>query len=293
MTQAPVDEADPLSDAESAAVVSGLERQADRVETPCAEGSVVWRIWGRGRPIVLGHGSQGTWTHWIRNIEALAREYRVIAPDFPGHGDSGMPETRDHAGLTQALVAGLGRILAPGESADFVGFSFGGVQFSHLAARHPDFVRRLVLIGVGGLDTPLGDIDLTGVSGLRGEARKAAHRHNLLGLMLHRPESADALALHLAEANLRKTRFRHPDYQVMPDWVLRSLPDVGAQVDALWGEADRAHPDPDLQAAALRAFKPDLEMRAIPDAGHWAMYENPEAFDAALLDMLRQPLRAR
>ena len=263
MTQAPVDEADPLSDAESAAVVSGLERQADRVETPCAEGSVVWRIWGRGRPIVLGHG------------------------------DSGMPETRDHAGLTQALVAGLGRILAPGESADFVGFSFGGVQFSHLAARHPDFVRRLVLIGVGGLDTPLGDIDLTGVSGLRGEARKAAHRHNLLGLMLHRPESADALALHLAEANLRKTRFRHPDYQVMPDWVLRSLPDVGAQVDALWGEADRAHPDPDLQAAALRAFKPDLEMRAIPDAGHWAMYENPEAFDAALLDMLRQPLRAR
>jgi len=52
---------------------------------------MVWHEWGEGPTVVLLHGGYGSWTHWIRNIDALAAEHRVIAADLPGLGDSAMP----------------------------------------------------------------------------------------------------------------------------------------------------------------------------------------------------------
>ena len=46
------------------------------------------RCWGRGAPLVLLHGGMGSWTHWGRNIGALARKFTVITLDMPGYGDS-------------------------------------------------------------------------------------------------------------------------------------------------------------------------------------------------------------
>ena len=125
---------------------------------------------------------------------------------------------------------------------------------------------------------------------LVGEERKARLKANLLGLMLHHPGSVDEPALHLLVANARNTRWVQVDL-VLPDRLAAILPQVPAQVDAIWGEFDRPHPDPALQEAVIRRSHPDCDFRVIADAGHWAMYERPEAFDAALLDMLRQPLR--
>src|SRR3546814_1155899 len=56
--------------------------QAEVRTTPCGDGQMVWRLWGEGPPLVLLHGGSGSWTHWFRNIPALARRYRVIAADL-------------------------------------------------------------------------------------------------------------------------------------------------------------------------------------------------------------------
>lgn len=274
-----------------AALVAGFEARARRVDTPCAGGTLAWRVWGQGEPLVVGHGAQGAWSHWIRNIDRLSAERMLIAVDMPGHGDSAMPEPLDHRGISAALAAGLREILGAGRKADLAGFSFGGCAFAHFAAWYPELVRRLVIIGTGGLDTPHGHVNLGRVAGLQGEERKAMLRSNLLGLMLHHPDSADELAQHLLVVNARKARLVVPDL-VIPDRLLRILPEVTVQVDAIWGEFDRPHPDPAVQEAVIRRTHPDCDFRVIAGAGHWAMYERPEAFDAALLDMLRQPLRA-
>jgi pimeloyl-ACP methyl ester carboxylesterase len=99
------------------------------------------------------------------------------------------------------------------------------------------------------------------------------------------------LAQHLLVTNARKARLQVPDL-VIPDRLLRILPEIKVPVDAIWGEFDRPHPDPAVQEAVLRRFQPDLDFRVIADAGHWAMYERPEQFDAALLAMLARPPRA-
>ena len=61
--------------ASPADIVARLASQARVVRTPCGDGNMVWRVWGRGEPLVLFHGGSGSWTHWIRNIPELARHY--------------------------------------------------------------------------------------------------------------------------------------------------------------------------------------------------------------------------
>ena len=80
------------------ALVAGIAVEADRIETPCGDGAMVWRCWGGGPPLVLLHGGYGSWMHWIRNVLPLSRQFRVIAPDLPGHGQEFIPLARSCAG---------------------------------------------------------------------------------------------------------------------------------------------------------------------------------------------------
>lgn len=282
------------SNADPGAFLAAMEARATRVETPCGTGTMVWRIWGEegsGPPLVLAHGAQGSWTHWVRNIERLSRHRRLIVADLPGHGDSAMPATPDQEGIAAALAEGLELVLGRDAlPADLCGFSFGGVAFAHLAAFHPRIVRRLVIVGCGGLDTPMGHPRLGRISGLAGAARRAALKDNLLGQMLHHPDSADDLAIHMLLPTAKAARMQVASL-VMPDRLLRILPRVGVPVDAIWGECDLPHPDPAVQEAALRSVHPEAVFRVIAQAGHWAMYERPEAFETALLEILATPLR--
>ncbi len=273
---------------ETPAEVNRLESLARRVETPCGDGVMVWRIWGEGEPLVLGHGAQGSWHHWLRNIEALSSKRMVIAPDLPGHGDSDAPETPGQAGISRALAVGLKEILGERLPVDLVGFSFGGVAFAFLAALHPEVAKRVILVGCGGLDTPHGHVDLKSARGLKGDERRAVLKHNLLNLMLQHEESADDFALWQLEANARRAKIDVPQI-VLPDKLCFILRDVTVPVDAIWGELDRPHPDPAVQEEVLRRFKPNADFRVIEGAGHWAMYERAEQFNATLLDMLANP----
>jgi pimeloyl-ACP methyl ester carboxylesterase len=273
-----------------AAALAAFEARARRFETPCGAGSLVWRSWGSGPAALLAHGSHGGWSHWIRNIEALARIRTLWVPDLPGYGESASAPREDHAAIAAALASGLRQLTPAGLPLDLIGFSFGGVVGAYLAVLYPELVRRLILVGTGGLDTPMGRIEMRRLRGLEGDARRAAHRANLLALMLHDPGSVDELALHMHEVNGARARL-DPSALVLPDKLLEALPRLTVQLDALWGEFDRPHPDPAVQAAALRRFQPQLDFRVISGAGHWAMYERPEAFNRALIELLGRSLR--
>jgi len=283
-----MNDAHRTADAEAPAVVADFERRARRFQTPCGDGFLIWRAWGSGPPVLLTHGAQGAWSHWIRNIDALARNRTVWAPDLPGYGESTMPPRAAQAAIAEVLATGLLELLAPELPLDIVGFSFGGVVAAHLAALHPELVRRVILVGCGGLDTPVGEIDLRRVRGLEGEERRAAHRANLLGLMLHHPASVDELALHLQVTNGSRARLNAAPL-VMPDKLLEALPQVSARLDAIWGAHDRPHPPVD-QEKVLHSIHPDLDFRVIAGAGHWVMYEKPVEFNHTVLELLARPL---
>lgn len=269
-------------------IVAALEESGRQVTTVSRAGRLVWRFWGSGPPVVLAHGAQGSWTHWIRNIEALASTRTVIAVDLPGHGDSGLPACANHRTFVMSLRIGLRQLLGEHSRVDLVGFSFGAVALAHFATVYPDLVRSLVLVGAPGLGTPPGEIVRTSVRGLVGEERQAALKANLLGLMLHNPAAVDDLALHIAESGGRSCRLSSEARaeMVLPDKLIQALPLIKSRVQAIWGEHDRPLPRPDLQERAIRLHHPHLDFQTVADAGHWVMYERPAQFNAVLLKLL-------
>ena len=274
-------------------IVADFERRARRCETPCGDGTLVWRAWGTGAPLLLLHGAQGSWAHWIRNIDYLAGFRQVWAPDLPGFGESAPPpRAGDGTSFAEAIATGLRQLVEKDLPIDVVGFSMGGVLGGHLAAIAPEIVRRLILVNVGGLGTPHGHISMVPLRGLEGEARLAARRANLLGLMIHEPDNVDDLALFIQTRSPTRVKIDAAQI-VLPDKLLQALAHVPGQVDAIWSEHDRPHPDPELHRSVLSRIQPDIDFRVIPGVGHWSMYEGAETFNPMLHAMLDQPLRTR
>ena len=60
-------------------LVRELADRSELLTTPCGSGSLAWRRWGEGVPIVLAHGGSGSWTHWIKTIPELAKRFTVYA----------------------------------------------------------------------------------------------------------------------------------------------------------------------------------------------------------------------
>jgi pimeloyl-ACP methyl ester carboxylesterase len=107
--------------------------------------NLYYEIHGAGRPLVLLHGGLGSGAMFGPVLAQLAEHHRVIAPDLQGHGrtaDIDRPiEVRLMADDIAALIVHLGL-----EKPDVVGYSVGGGVALQLAARHPEKVRRLVVV---------------------------------------------------------------------------------------------------------------------------------------------------
>jgi pimeloyl-ACP methyl ester carboxylesterase len=112
--------------------------------------SVSYRQAGEGPALLLIHGMAGTSEGWDAVIGPLARRHTVIAPDFPGHGES-EPGGGDYS--LGGLASGLRDLLAVlgHDRATLVGHSLGGGVAMQFTYQFPEAVERLALISSGGL----------------------------------------------------------------------------------------------------------------------------------------------
>ncbi len=97
-------------------------------------------------PVVLVHGLSATNASMLPLIPALSREYRVLAPDLPGHGGT---EARDTAYAARYLGGWLSefvRTTCGGKPAVLVGNSLGGRTSLEAALNAPEHVRGVVLL---------------------------------------------------------------------------------------------------------------------------------------------------
>jgi pimeloyl-ACP methyl ester carboxylesterase len=275
------------------ALLARIDAAARRIETPCGDGTMVWRVWGEGPPLVLLHGGSGSWRHWVRNVEALARDRQVICPDLPGLGESAMPPAAESPAPVAAVVrAGLAEVLGAGTRYDLCGFSFGAMLSGHVAQQAGDEVHSVTLVGAGALGLQRQITTLVKVRSVEGEARIAAHRHNLNALMFADPASVDPLALAVQEWNTRHARFRSRGFASTAS-LKDAIAHTRAPVALLYGERDAiAWPEVPKRFAALHEVQPDAWTGLVPGAGHWVAYEAAETFNAMLADMLRRRQRA-
>jgi 2-hydroxy-6-oxonona-2,4-dienedioate hydrolase len=267
--------------------VEELDRQATRFATPCGVGTMVWRRWGAGSPLLLFHGGSGSWTHWSRNIEALARHREVWVPDLPAFGESAAPPEPITVQSYAAIVAaGIVELMQARQLA-IAGFSLGSHLAEAVAAARPEQVGMLVLargnFGVPGED-PGPRLRKWRNVGDKAE-REAALRHNLATLMVADPAIIDDAMVRMYDADLSRSRLKPGIFRASRDTgLLKRLP---MPVCCIAGEYDvYGLPSVAAQGEALHRLRPGTPFHIIGGAGHWVIYEAADRFNELLLQAL-------
>jgi len=268
--------------------IAALDRACARRTTPNGAGEVVWRIWGAGAPLVLLHGGTGSWMHWMRNIEQLARDFTLLVPDLPGSGESSSPQPPISAdGIAATLSHGLTSLIGARTRFAIAGFSMGGLIAGYLARHAGADARCLVLVGATGTGAPRGPMELRSWRRLAGDAEKiATHRHNLGILMIHDPAKIDALAVHMQKINAERSRIRgkHVSHT---GTLADALAHFTGQLAGIWGEHDAtAVPYLAERKEKLRQLRPQASFEVFAGAGHWVQYEEPARFNARLRELV-------
>jgi pimeloyl-ACP methyl ester carboxylesterase len=105
-----------------------------------------YEVHGKGEPVVLLHGAFMTitnnWTGWIGE---LSKTRKVIAVELQGHGRTAdIDRDITSENLADDVAALLKHLKIP--RADLIGYSMGGAVAMQCAIRHPDKVRKVVVI---------------------------------------------------------------------------------------------------------------------------------------------------
>ncbi len=105
---------------------------------------------GVERTIVFVHGYAGCAETWERQINYFAKDFRVVAPDLRGHGQSDAPYTRYSMPELVADLYAVSQHLELPPQFDLIGHSFGGSICVEYASVHPEQIAHLVLVATAG-----------------------------------------------------------------------------------------------------------------------------------------------
>jgi pimeloyl-ACP methyl ester carboxylesterase len=243
-------------------------------------------------PLVLVHGLGGTIENWRSLAPRLAARHRVLVPDLPGHGHSGLlPEARDVDALADAV---LGIVRAEeSRGAVWIGHSLGGVVGLRAAVLQPDAVRGLVLAAAAGIGSGTRGAQVTlAVLGLTKPGRLIApHRRAWANSRLGRRAAfgwwgvadPDALEPEQAEAFLvgpaHHTDTRQAGRALLASDPRTELDRVTCPCLCLWGASDNWVRLDDGMEYARRLRAP---LRTIAGCGHLLIGERPDACLAAI-----------
>jgi len=253
-----------------------------------AWGDVVWHVWGEehgtsSAPLVLLHGGSGSWTHWVRNVQHLALTRCVWVLDLPGCGDSALPP---QVGDADTLAPYVGEVLHQafeGQAVDLIGFSFGGLTAGLLAAEQPGLFKQMVMVGIPALGLFEKTLPMRGMTpNMDEQQQRAVHRHNLVSMMFAHESSASEEVIDLQIHNVSRDRLRKR--RIARTDVLLGLQNRWAcPVHGIWGAKDALYKST-LERVPQVLHRLD-SFQVVPDAGHWVMFEKPDAFHA-LVDKL-------
>jgi len=233
--------------------------------------------------VVMIHGAGFDHTTWAQHDRWFAHHgFSVLAPDLPGHGRSAgeaLTTIGDLADWTAALIDAAGA--AP---ARLIGHSMGSLIALETAARHPQKITRLDLMGTAATMTvgpdllkdaaanDHGAIDMVSIWGLGYQAELGGSLAP--GLWMHggaqrvlEATAPGVLFTDLAACN---------NYQN----ALAAAAGITVPVTVILGECDMMTPA--KAGKALAAALPHARTVILPGAGHMMMVERPDEVLAAL-----------
>ena len=259
---------------------------------------------GSGPLVVLLHGFPEFWYSWRYQIPFLAEHgYTVVAPDLRGYNDSDKPRTGyDVATLIrdiEGLVTGLGQ-----EKAIIVGHDWGGVLAWAFAAAYPQMTERLIV-----MNAPHPAAMMREFRTLK-QLRKSwyifffqlpwlpeyvllRNNANEVGRMLRGAALQKYVFPRDVTAKFQQAMSKPGAMTAALNYyrqLFRHLPGsrrviISAPTLLIWGEHDIAL-GVEL-TTGLEQWVGNLEIKRIPDSGHWVQQEQPDKVNQFMLDFLQ------
>ncbi|WP_374413701.1 alpha/beta fold hydrolase [Novosphingobium colocasiae] len=249
---------------------------------------------GEGEPLILIHGSGPgvtAYANWRGVIPDLAKSFRCYAPDTLGFGYTDFPAEIQGFDMDRWIAHLTGFMDALGiESAHFIGNSYGGALTLALAARHPERVRRAVLMGAAGVpfDVTEGLKKVWGyepsVDAMRDLMNTFAFDSSLVKeeIVRSRFEASVRPGAHEAYSSLfPEPRQRWLDALASSEADLKALPH---EIMAIHGREDVIVPfEVSLRFSQLI---PNCELHIFGNCGHWTQIEKRDRFIALVTPFL-------
>jgi 2-hydroxymuconate-semialdehyde hydrolase len=250
---------------------------------------------GAGPPVVLMHGSGPgvtAYANWRMAIPPLAAQNRVLALDVAGFGyterDPGAVYDMDYwvghvLGFLDAL--GLPRV-------NLIGNSFGGALALALAARHPERVDRVVMMGAAGTHFKL----TPGLDAVWGYQPSLENMRRLFDVFVYdKALVTEDLLRSRYQASMRPgsqetyaslfpaPRQRHVDRLATPEDKVRA---IDKEVLLIHGRDDLIVP---LESSLkLLQMLPRAQLHVFSQCGHWTQVEKTARFCRLVGDFLSE-----
>ncbi|MGH2746607.1 MAG: alpha/beta fold hydrolase [Actinomycetota bacterium] len=236
---------------------------------------------GDGHPVVVLHGWGGRIESMAPVVSCLTSQFRVVALDLPGFGESPVPDgawgSPDYAEFVRDVLA-----LLDIERAHFVGHSFGAKTAICVAATHGSLVDKLILVGSPGIRR---------APSMKVRLKRLASRVGRAAGALGPPGRALRGALYgrLASQDYRDAGPLRP---VLVTVVNEDLAPMMSRIHSptllVWGTEDDAVPV--AQARAMERIIPDAGLVLFEGAGHFAYLDEPDRFCRVMRHFFGSPV---
>jgi len=228
--------------------------------------------------VVLLHGFSGDRTLWVRFARHLAKTYRVVVPDLPGHGDTDFVPGGGYGAPAQArrVLALLDRLEIP--AAHLMGNSMGGFTTAAFARQYPDRILSAHLSDPTGVASPRESVlDILVREGrnpfLMHDVRQFPHFY---ALTMARPPWVPGIAKAAMAEDYVRGRDRLAE--IFDDFFGRDqldehLGEIAVPTLVSWGELDQI-----IDVSAARVWVegiPGAREIVYPGIGHMPMVEIP------------------
>lgn len=256
---------------------------------------------GRGSPLILLHGSGpgvSGWANFGGNLATFAEHFRCLVLDMPGYGESDAAPGHPIETAIEAIVRFMDRLGI--ERAHFLGNSLGGIVASHIAARYPERMSRLLLIGGVGLNlfTPFPNEGIN----LLVEFTESPTRERLIEWLRSMVYDPALITEELIEDRWRRAidpKILAVSRKIYSRAAMQALAATQAQTQPwthlasiqcptllTWGRDDRVS---SLDRAILpMRLIPKCELHTFYDCGHWVMIERQGEFESVALAFFRR-----
>ena len=239
-----------------------------------------------GQPLIMLHGYSDSWFSYSRVLPLMNAKYHIYVLDQRGHGDSDRPASGytfpDFASDVLAFMDAKGL-----KEATIVGHSMGSFVAQHLAARAPERVTRLVL--VGSATTVRNDVVFElqrEVNRLKDPVPTKFVREFQTGI-LSQPLPDQFMEKVISESLKLPARVWHAVMAGMVASDSRArLGDIKAPTLIIWGDQETVFPRSEQDA--LVSAIPSAVLKVYPKTGHSPNWELPERFAADLEAFISQ-----